>query len=235
MNESVHALHRALVDALMQRLHHNPQQPVTVAEIYQDLIPYRTVRTTAGFALNADYEHALLRLLAGDGGYARVEPAEVQSELQLELKSHNPNVGIFRNYAACDVFITLPGDFETRRLARPAAAAPASVSTREAPPAPAARSAPAPHERVVAPLSARAVAAAPPSVPTSQAPNPAAANGPIANGATTCNACKAPMPAGRAARFCPFCGHDQSRRHCARCREPIEPAWKFCVACGTPA
>src|SRR5262245_65731208 len=119
MKESIVQLHSALVDALVQSRHHPADQPVTVAEIYQDLIPYRTVRSTIGFAMNADYEHALLQLLAGDGGFARVEPAQVQEELRAELKLSNPNVGIFRNYAACDVFIALPADFELRRQTRP--------------------------------------------------------------------------------------------------------------------
>jgi hypothetical protein len=46
--------------------------------------------------LNADYEHALLRLLAGEGDLARIEPREVRDKLRLELESPNPNVGIFR-------------------------------------------------------------------------------------------------------------------------------------------
>jgi hypothetical protein len=238
MNESLFALHSALVDALLQRHQHSPQQPVTVAEIYQDLVPYRIVRTTAGFALNADYEHALLRLLAGDGGFARVEPVEVQNELQSELKSANPNVGIFRRYAACDVFITLPSDFETRR-GRPAAAAQPGLSAlRDAAAVPVARSAPAaaPAQRPAsAPAGpARATPAASQSVSGARGLNQAPATTPVANGAAACSACKTPLPSGRAARFCPFCGHDQSRSTCARCREPLEPAWKYCVTCGTP-
>ena len=82
-------------------------QPVTVAEIYQDLIPYRLVRSF-GFALNADYEFALLQLLAGEEKLARIEPPEVREELRLELLSPNPNVGMFRQYAACDVFVLAP-------------------------------------------------------------------------------------------------------------------------------
>ncbi len=103
MDDLVARLHNALVDALRQRST-RLDQPVTVAEIYQDLIPYRTVRSF-GFALNADYEYALLQLLAGEGRLARIEPAEVREELRLELLSPNPNVGMFRQYAACDVFV----------------------------------------------------------------------------------------------------------------------------------
>jgi predicted RNA-binding Zn-ribbon protein involved in translation (DUF1610 family) len=106
MNDLVVRLHRALFEAMQQRS--TPlDQPVTVAEIYQDLIPYRLVRSF-GFALNADYEFALLQLLAGEEKLARIEPPEVREELRLELISPNPNVGMFRQYAACDVFVSAP-------------------------------------------------------------------------------------------------------------------------------
>jgi RNA polymerase subunit RPABC4/transcription elongation factor Spt4 len=240
MNESLAHLHRALVDALAQRVHHAPNQPVTVAEIYQDLIPYRSVRTTLGFALNADYEQALLQLLAGDGGYARVEPAQVQEELRLELRSTNPNVGVFRNYAACDVFVRLPDDFEQRRQVRPKPeAADANATGRPAADAggqtlrgnggqaaePALRPAPTPRPAAV-------TAAAPTSTPAPVQRPVAAVR--TAEGIAACSACKRPLPAGRAARFCPFCGTDQTRQQCTRCREPLEQGWQFCVACGTP-
>ena len=121
MNDLVVRLHNALLDALRQRAA-RLDQPVTVAEIYQDLIPYRMVRSF-GFALNADYEFALLQLLAGEGKLARIEPPEVREELRLELLSPNPNVGMFRQYAACDVFVT---------GSREAVDAPANETTQKA-------------------------------------------------------------------------------------------------------
>ena len=39
----------------------------TVAEIYQDLIPYRSHRALIGVEMNGDYEEALLRMLSGEG------------------------------------------------------------------------------------------------------------------------------------------------------------------------
>jgi len=74
-------LHRTLVDAIRRNRPEAIDRPVTVAEIYQDLVPYRTARTTIGFEMNADYEYALLRLLAGEGDLARIEPREVREDL----------------------------------------------------------------------------------------------------------------------------------------------------------
>ena len=112
MESMVARLHGVLLAALKQSQPNALERPiVSVAEIYQDLVPYRSVRTVLGFALNADYEHVLLRLLAGEDGLARIEPVEVREALRLELESPNPNVGLFRNYAACEVWLTVPESF----------------------------------------------------------------------------------------------------------------------------
>jgi hypothetical protein len=52
--------------------------------------------------------------------------------------------------------------------------------------------------------------------------------------AVHCIECDRELPAGRIARFCPFCGVDQTVRTCKSCEEKIETGWKFCIACGTP-
>ncbi|MGD8277481.1 MAG: hypothetical protein PVH00_05615 [Gemmatimonadota bacterium] len=123
-NQLVERLHGLLSHALQQNRPRPFDSPVTVAEIYQDLVPYRSVRTALGFQMNADYEHTLLRLLAGENGLARLEPAEARDELQSELDTPNPNVGLFRKFAACDVWVT-PG--EPIEVHPPAVNAPAEV------------------------------------------------------------------------------------------------------------
>jgi hypothetical protein len=101
----VERLLAALSDALRRTRKDPFGAPVTVAEIYQDLVPYRSVRTALGFQMNADYEHTVLRLLAGEGDLARLEPQEAREELRSELDMPNPNVGLFRKFAACDVWV----------------------------------------------------------------------------------------------------------------------------------
>ena len=106
MNDDLVAqLHRTLVDALRRARPDALNRPITVAEIYQDILPYRDAREAVGFEINADYEHTLLRLLAGEGDLARIEPREVRDKLRMELESPNPDVGLFRSYAACDVWV----------------------------------------------------------------------------------------------------------------------------------
>lgn len=75
----------------------------TVAEIYQNLVPYRTHRDRIGADMNGDYEHALLRLLAGEGGWVELDSGAARRRLQEELKAIDPDTGIYRNFAACEV------------------------------------------------------------------------------------------------------------------------------------
>ena len=61
--------HRALIEEIQTRRPEYLTSPFTVAEIYQNLVPYRTHRDRIGIEMNGDYEDALIRLLAGEGGY----------------------------------------------------------------------------------------------------------------------------------------------------------------------
>jgi hypothetical protein len=95
--------HRALVRQIYARDPSQIESPFTVAEIYQNLVPYRTHRDEIGVEMNADYEHALLRLLAGEGDYLSIESKTARQEIQEELDSPNPNTGKYRDFAAADV------------------------------------------------------------------------------------------------------------------------------------
>lgn len=105
---TIERLYTRLATALQGQRSRPFESPVTVAEIYQELVPYRVLRGEAGFAMNADYEHALLRLLSGEGDWARLEPTSARDVILRELKSSNPNVTIYREYAGCDVWVRPP-------------------------------------------------------------------------------------------------------------------------------
>src|SRR5690606_5635089 len=104
-----------VMDVYVERLYSAPPEgrrrsrprpfgaPVSVAAIYEELIPYRVVRTPLGFAMNAVYEHALARLLAGAGDLVRLEPESAAAELREELSSPNPDVSLVRRFGACEV------------------------------------------------------------------------------------------------------------------------------------
>ncbi len=108
----------------MQEVHPDQlEAPFTVAEIYQDLVPYRTHRDQIGVALSADYEHALLRLLGGEGDYLILESPAAREEIRRELESPTPNTGLYREFAAADVRLNPKKLWEFVEAARPKAAA----------------------------------------------------------------------------------------------------------------
>ena len=95
--------HRALVREIRTANPEHLSAPFTVAEIYQNLVPYRTHRDELEVEMNGDYEHALLRLLAGEGEYLTIESRTARQEIREELDSPNPNTGLYRDFAAADV------------------------------------------------------------------------------------------------------------------------------------
>lgn len=251
MDAVARRLHQLLVQALLERDSDAGTAPVTVAEIYQELVPYRAVRERIGVELNADYEHALLRLLAGEDELLRLEPASARDELRQELTSPNPYVGIYRKFAACDVWVTIGAD--AAEDAAPAAADPVAPAADATPnlqegagisrPATTAAPAALPQPVAGAPSAARPVPTPPapqvgktmPPTATRAEPGEPAQPRPATGGTNTCNFCSQPLPAGRQVRFCPHCGKDQRLRPCGRCGETLEQNWRYCIACGTPA
>lgn len=206
--------------------------PLTVAEIYQDLVPYRVARTQIGFAMNADYEHALMRLLAGEGEFVRLDPAEAQRELRRALDQVNPDVTLYRKYGSCEVWLR-------RDESGPALAGDASAGGEEAAasgPSGAAAAAPEPSE-AAPPRAAVSEAARPTAVPEAARPAavpeaaPESTDSPPAAASRACSGCGESLPDGRRVRFCPYCGADQ-RAPCLECGEELDPDWTFCIACG---
>ena len=252
LKDTVQRLHRFIVDALRSKRDDPFGTPVTVSEIYQQLAPYRTVRTVLGFEMNADYEHALTRLLAGVDGLTRLEPPKARERLAKELESPNPDVGMSREFAACEVVLnpsSAGGDWVREQLEEPdpepvrrtsQATADWGALTDLDPGAPARppetsrdidEADDTVHDEPVAaavPVEDRAPAAAP-RRKAAETPSPEKTRS-----AAKCSFCDSVLPGTRKLRFCPFCGGDQSVRPCAGCGEALEPEWAFCIACGTP-
>lgn len=214
--DSVDRLYRRIADVLLRE----PGTAVTVGDIYQHLVPYRTVRSELGFGELAEYEHALLRLLSGERDYLVVERADVQEEFQRELRTTNPILGVYRDHADVGVYMN-PYAPEpaapdlTAPPPAPVASTPASTST---PRVRRASEGDADEPGVVLDLTAPERPAAPP-----QRPRPRA-----------CTGCRSTLPPGRDVRFCPFCGKCLAPIPCPECSTTVEPEWRFCITCGWP-
>lgn len=217
ISEVLARFHNALVEEILARRPEYLHAPFTVAEIYQNLVPYGTHRDRIGVEMNGDYEDALLRLLAGEGGYLILESAPALRALRDEMVSSNPNTGLYREYAAADVRLA-PGSVMggPRTAAGLDFDADAPVSMEDLAPDP--RLAP-----VKAPQRPTPPHAVPP--PVAQAPR---------GGATeACRWCRAELPSRPNLNFCPFCGTDVHVVPCPGCGQELDPEWRFCISCGT--
>ena len=217
MSDVLDRFHAALVEEILARRPEYLHAPFTVAEIYQNLVPYGTHRDRIGVEMNGDYEDALIRMVAGEGGYLVLDSDPALRVLREELEASNPNTGLYREFAAVDVRLNpsrLPGGSGGGAAPQHA---PAALSMEELAPEPDAEAfAPEPVEAPAAP----AARAAPATSASPEAPD-------------ACRWCRAELPRRANLNFCPFCGTDVHVVPCPGCGEELDPEWRFCIACGT--
>jgi len=221
-NQILERFHRALIEEIQTQRPEYLTGPFTVAEIYQNLVPYSSHRDRIGVRMNGDYEDALLRLLAGEGGYLVLESEPALRDLRAELGTPNPNTGLYREYAAVDVRLNQASlDLVLLAEGAPPDLAEEIVSSE------------ALSVADLAPAEAGhdTLSIVPPGVDVFQGRMPAATVTATA-APKACQWCRAELPARDNLNFCPFCGTDLKVVPCNQCGEELEPEWRFCVACG---
>lgn len=176
--------------------------PLTLADIRDSIVPYRANRRTLQIESSEDYELALLRLGAGEGGLAQADNAQAQAELAAELSGSNPDLSILQRQEK--TAITLDSGAVAKILdVKPELKF-------------------APSQSPIAPGRPAAQKSAKP-VPEAKRVEP-----PMAK----CSRCGSTLPVGRVINFCPQCGHNLTRRQCPQCNTEVEATWKHCVSCG---
>ena len=212
--DSLDRLYRRIADVLLRE----PATAITVGDIYQHLVPYRTVRGELGFGELAEYEHTLLRLLSGERDYMVVERVDVQEEFQRELRTTNPILGIYRDYSEVGVYLNpYAPDISSPDWAAPPPPPP--------PPPPPRRREPegdADERGVVIDVTRPEPTEERPAAPAAR-PRP-----------KSCPSCRSNLPPGVDVRFCPFCGKCLVPIPCPECSTTVMPEWRFCVTCGWP-
>ena len=189
--------------------------PFPASEVYERMVPYRSNRSILKVATHQDYEMAVLRLLAGERGYASLEPAEVRDALQRETAESNPDTALFRQFP--DAILSLNRLAAERFLRGQRAFAPPPP-----PPLSAAESADsADHEdeekeEEKPPLAGAAFELAEQSESPRQCPY-----------------CGETLPGSRKVNFCPQCGQPPSGElRCPACGGEVDVGWRYCVSCG---
>ena len=175
------------------------RQPLTLAEIRESIIPYRANRRALQLESVEDYELVVMRLCAGEGGFAITEPEEAHADFVNELGSPNPDLTIVERHRKAVVAL------EPRSVARALDPKPELAY--------------APWEEQVshAEMTKKAEAAAAEKSP------------PVQDKTPRCTHCGAGLPVGRVVNYCPKCGQSQLRcpkckaelergwRHCVGC------------------
>ncbi len=191
------------------RLH----RPLPLTEVYQTIMPYRTNRRALGLDTSEDYELVLLRLAAGEGGFARTEPEAARASFAHELRSTHPDLEVLHRFE--NVLLTLGSESLERALG------PAPELNDEPPESPGSD---------LPLLDLPGMDA--PDVPLDAAPEAASTPAPASSPAPRCFHCGGALPPGRAVNFCPHCGQNQALTHCPQCRSELEAGWRHCVNCG---
>jgi len=247
---------RHLLQVIQARYPTHLSQPFEVAELYQNIMPYRHHRRELGLETNQDYEMVLLQLLAGARDYFVVSD-EMRQRLSQELAQPNPDPGAFREFSTAQIALSPAA---VRRFqdggvaeAEPALAGAAVAAASEAPPraassrssssSPGASAQRSSSSATTAPMAAaqptprRAAASSVSSAPRAAA-SPVVARPTqtiVPQAGEQCRYCNGALPAGRRITFCPHCGQNLTVINCLACGTELEIGWKFCTTCGRPA
>ncbi|MBM3900182.1 MAG: zinc ribbon domain-containing protein, partial [Gemmatimonadetes bacterium] len=201
------------------------------------------VRPTRIAELLDDYRQLMMRLVAGERNLVEADP-EVRAACRAALASRHPDLSLLETHG--DRLVTLVTAAITKRPTVPNVMdpdpAPHPLEPPSVPPArpsaPTVRGRPIPAVRPsklswflggTVPVIATRSAAVPrrPSSPVQRTPIVRT------DEEVACHHCTHPLPEGRAARFCPWCGQ-HLLAHCRMCHESIEASWIFCITCGHP-
>jgi hypothetical protein len=220
-----------LFEVLVEALHREARLavPFPANELHERLVPYRSNRSRLRVATYEDYEMGILRLLAGERDYLRLEPADARAKLQAEVTSVNPDTGFFRSFGDAQVLVNRIAA-ERHLRGREAYAPPPAEAPDDAPVSPA----PAPRAAPPAAQSAPSLAAPPRPVPV-PSPEPAfeLVESRDALEAGHCTYCGGALPTGREVNFCPHCGQPASGEpKCPSCGSAVDVGWSYCVGCG---
>jgi hypothetical protein len=196
---------RNLAAADPARLH----RPLPLGDIRGTIVPYRSNRRALQLETSEDYELVLMRLCAGEGGFARTEPEEVRAKFVAEIRSPNPDLTIVERHENAVVSLEATPLAQALDPAPELAFAPPDLrfQNREA-------------EEEATPLL---------DLPPLESFETVPEVGPTGE---RCAHCGDVLPSGRAVNFCPHCGQPQSLTHCPECGTEVEPGWRHCVNCG---
>lgn len=226
-----------LARLLLRRLREReaaPEAGLTVGELHRELLPYPRCREAAGLASKAEYDLAMLELLA-EPALLSAEDPELVEAVEEERASMEPELGLLEAFSevtlrpgpALEVRAATSGPDPEAAPAGPDSSAGARAADRGGADA---RSSDRPGADRPGAGRPGGGEARPGSGAASTADADAAGRG-----RGTCRHCGHELPEREGARYCPWCGADQRSPQCGDCGEPLEAGWRYCPSCGREA
>lgn len=211
-----------LVQALARATPPRLATPFPAAEVAERLVPYRSNRSQLRVATYQDYEMTVLRLLAGERGYVRLEPDDVREAMQREVTAVSPDTAFFRNFPDARVMVNRQAAdrflLREQHFAPPAAAPRLEVATDDSAGLELARS-----DGLVMEFASPDEEEPPATLPFQIE----------SDGAAQCSYCGGVLPGSRKVNFCPHCGQPASGEpKCPACGSQVDVGWSYCVGCG---
>src|SRR4051812_34128828 len=121
MHDDLERFFRHLVTSLAASHPQKLEEPLSLAEIRR-AIPYRVHRRALKLESSEDYELMLIRLCAGEGGFARIEPEAAHAAFVAEAQSSHPDLTLIEQHeSAVLIFNNLAFAPPDQRYAPPAA------------------------------------------------------------------------------------------------------------------
>ena len=100
-------------------------RPVSIGQVRDSILPYRTHRRALQVESVEDYETVLLRLVSGERGLVKTMPADAGERCRAELAGPNPDLAVLDLVADSTIQFTsiaagqIVGDEDARRAQRP--------------------------------------------------------------------------------------------------------------------
>ncbi|MFI5279941.1 MAG: zinc ribbon domain-containing protein [Gemmatimonadales bacterium] len=229
MSDHLERLFRRLVANLAALDPAAIHRPVAIREIHERIVPYRTHRLSLGLDTSEDYEMTLLRLCAGEQGWATAFPQDARAAMVKEAASVNPNTSLYRKFPAATILLDPERAAEVLagRLnpPEPQAEGTAHESDEEAMP---------PEQTDTAEDEAGDDSLLPFVLEeeTEDEARRIAHPREVAAVTAPCPYCGAGLPVGRTVLFCPHCGQNIGVVHCPTCGSELDVGWQFCITCG---
>jgi len=206
---------RVLVQTLAGQNPARLHQPLAIGEVSR-VLPYREARRRLPLDSVEEYETLLIRLCAGEGGFAQADAA-TQQEFAAEVQRPLPDLGVIRRRAESHLVL---------RTEPTAEALNGMPEERFAPPEDGqvggwadGQQHEATEERTDGPTAS----------PERASPLEFVVEHPAA---IRCAFCGGVLPATRHVNFCPHCGMGQDVGKCGKCGADVDVGWRYCVTCG---